>query len=141
MCGPYATKWSFAYGIIGLQQGYGVHFNIFDTLPPKLHSNNPSLHYPSSIHIVSQRPSIMVMWIPKWPMGWRHQIHKVAHGKRTKDCKYLDYCHKIANIWTNHMKYGKVCQQNCIIKNPSIMKSPTKLLFIGTIYKIIQKLL
>ena len=29
----------FAYVIIGLQQVYGVHFNICDTLPPKLGSN------------------------------------------------------------------------------------------------------
>ena len=87
---PHAIKWPFAYGIIGLQQGYGVHFNICDTLPPKLGSNIPSLHDPSSIPIVSQRPSIMVMWSPKWPMGWRQQIHKVSHVKRTKYWKYLD---------------------------------------------------
>ena len=137
MCGPHVIKWAFAYRLIGLKQVYGVHFNICDTLPPKFCSNIPSLHDPSSIPILSQRPNIMVMWSPKRPMGWRQQIHMVSHVKRTKDCKYLDYCHKIANIWTNHMKYGKVCQQNCIIKNPPIVKSPTKLLFIGTIYKII----
>ena len=33
------------------------------------------------------------------------------------------------------MKDGKVCQQNCIIKKPPIVKSPNKLLFIGFIYK------
>ena len=36
MFGLHAIKWAFVYGIIGLQQGYGVHFNICDTLTPNL---------------------------------------------------------------------------------------------------------
>ena len=58
-------------GIFGLKKGYGVYFNICDTLPPKLGSNIPLLHGPSGIPIRIQRPSIIVMWSPKGPMGSR----------------------------------------------------------------------
>ena len=53
-------------------------------LPTKLGSTIPSLHGPSNIPIARNIPSKMLMWRRKWPMGWRQQIHKVAHGKRKK---------------------------------------------------------
>ena len=46
MCGPQAIIKSFAYGIVDLQQGYGLHFNICDTSSSYVSFNYSILTWP-----------------------------------------------------------------------------------------------